>query len=88
LNICTVTVAGSAQGACRLNVPVLAGHGNFRLAFLGAPLNNYALEWTEDLTPPVNWFPQMTNCADAAGLLVFTNLQSAKAGFWRTRYVP
>ena len=83
----TVTAMVSLPGMRWLETPSLLSSGTFKLAFQGAPLNNYALEWTDDLTPPASWHPQATNNADAAGVLWFTNLQMGKAGFWRTRYI-
>jgi hypothetical protein len=36
--------------------------------------------------PPVTWTPQLTNAADANGLVIYTNHQTGTPGFWRMRY--
>jgi hypothetical protein len=62
--------------------------GNMRLSFLGDNGQSYALERCFSLAP-ANWVPQMTNAANAGGLLVFTNNPvSGTNNFWRIRLVP
>ena len=71
----------------RLSVEVL-GNGDAKLTYPGIPYDNYALEWTHDLTPPVGWTSLLTNPASPAGLVLFTNTPSGGSDFYRTRYVP
>lgn len=82
-----VSVLVSAQTGAWLETPSVLGQGGVQLTFQGAPLNLYALDWATNLVPPIAWQPQTTNTADAAGLLVVTNLSSGSAGFWRMRQV-
>jgi hypothetical protein len=84
----TVTVSVGGVGLNRLTSPVSVGTNDWGLTFSGASLCNYALEWTDSLTPPVTWTPQTTNMADVNGLLNYTNDQTGQSGFWRIRYVP
>jgi hypothetical protein len=66
----------------------LGGDG-MRFTYLGIAGTNYALDRTFNLSPPVNWVPQLTNTADADGVLVFTNTpNTATNNFWRIRSVP
>ena len=58
------------------------------LNYFGIPGDNYALEWTHDLTPPVDWQPLQTNAAAFNGSLWFTNTPSGGTDFYRTRNVP
>ena len=58
------------------------------LNYFGIPGDNYALEWTHDLTPPVDWEPLQTNAAAFNGSLWFTNTPSGGTDFYRTRSVP
>ena len=59
-----------------------------QLSFIGIAGANYALESSFGLTPS-GWVPQVTNSADAGGVLVFTNtLDTTMNNFWRIRSVP
>jgi hypothetical protein len=63
--------------------------GNVRLSMLGLAGTNYALDRTFNLLPPAGWVPQVTNPADANGVLVFTNAPNMGTNnFWRIRSVP
>jgi sugar lactone lactonase YvrE len=78
-----VTVPGYNQIASK----ILSG-GQVRLAFVGNAGANYALDRSFKLSPPT-WIPQVTNPADANGVLVFTNAPNASTNnFWRIRSVP
>jgi len=57
---------------------------NVVLAYAGIPGNQYVLEQTYDLTPPVQWLPLLTNMAGTNGLLMFTNHAALATNvFWR-----
>jgi len=65
------------------------GSRQLRLSFVGLAGINYALDRCYNLAPPINWTPQLTNRADANGVLIFTNqANSATNNFWRIRSVP
>jgi hypothetical protein len=65
------------------------GGGVMRLAYGGQIGGQYALDRSYNLSPPVAWVPQMTNMADATGLVVYTNLANTTTNnFWRVRPVP
>ena len=67
----------------------LLSSGNMRLSFVGFARTNYALDRSYNLSPPVNWVPQMTNPAGLNGMLIFTNLANPTTNnFWRIRSVP
>jgi hypothetical protein len=83
----TVTVLVNGVGLNQLTSPVSVGVNDYSLTFSGAPWCYYALEWTDSLMPPVTWTPQMTNTADANGLVIYTNHQTKVSCFWRMRYV-
>ena len=62
---------------------------NVRLTYLGIAGTNYALDRTFNLSPPINWVPQVTNPAGAGGTLVLTNTPDPTMNnFWRIRSVP
>ena len=85
-NIVTVNVIASSVNWNQMTVG-LSG-GNVVLTYLGIPWNNYALEQTFTLSPPV-WMPMVTNLAYANGYLMFTNPpQAGTNSFWRIRHVP
>jgi hypothetical protein len=85
----TVNVMLAPGGASfnRVSLDIL-GNGDVMLSYRGIPHYNYALEWTHNLTPPIQWQPVLTNQANSTGLLVFTNTPSGGNDFYRTRYVP
>ena len=84
----TVIFTGSVPGYNQITGQLLSG-GNMRLAFVGSNGVNYALDRTFNLSPPINWIPQVTNPADANGNLIFTNTPDATTNnFWRIRSVP
>ncbi len=59
------------------------------MQFAGIPGYQYALDWTQNLTPPVTWTPLTTNTASLSnGSLFFTNTPSGGSDYYRTRYVP
>src|ERR1700744_1477266 len=58
------------------------------LSFMGMAGANYALDRSLDLASS-SWVPQMTNTADASGMVVFINVPVAGSNnFWRVRRVP
>ena len=62
--------------------------GGVRLTYAGLTGTNYALDRSFNLAP-INWVPQTTNPAGAAGNVVFTNTPNpATNNFWRIRSVP
>jgi hypothetical protein len=86
--IITATVMANTSGGSYNQLAVATVGSEVRLSYLGIPGTNYALEVTQDLTPPITWTPVLTNPAAANGLLVFTNTPSGGQSFYRTRYVP
>lgn len=84
----TVTVVVSdPQGFNQLASPQDLGGGTVALSYLGIPGYNYALDWTTNLTPPINWMGVVTNTAGTNGGLNFTNTSAEPVSFYRTRYV-
>jgi len=94
-----VAIAGGGYHSLALRAvapavaPVVTGQllngGNMRLSFVGSNGIPYALDRSYNLSPPVNWVPQMTNFAGVNGVLVFTNLANPTTNnFWRIRSVP
>ena len=84
----TVIFTGVLPGYNQITGQLLSG-GNMRLSFVGSNGVAYALDRSYNLSPPVNWMPQMTNPADVNGMLVFTNLANPTTNnFWRVRSVP
>ena len=94
-----VAIAGGVYHSLALRAaapavaPVVTGQllngGNMRLSFVGSSGIPYALDRSYNLSPPVNWVPQMTNFAGVNGVLVFTNLANPTTNnFWRIRSVP
>jgi alpha-tubulin suppressor-like RCC1 family protein len=66
----------------------LLSSGGVRLTYAGLAGTNYALDRSFNLAP-INWVPQATNPAGAAGNVVFTNTPNpATNNFWRIRSVP
>jgi hypothetical protein len=83
-----VIFTGILPGYNQITCQLLSG-GNMRLSFVGNVGVNYALDRTFNLSPPVNWVPQITNPAGVNGLLIFTNLANPTTNnFWRIRSVP
>lgn len=83
----TGTVSVAVVALMEITSQPLAG-GDLRLASVGIPGWNYALDRTFSLAPP-NWIPQMTNPAGTSGALVFTNTPDSNTNnFWRIRSVP
>lgn len=67
----------------------LLGGGDMRFTYVGSAGTNYVLDRTFNLSPPINWVPQLTNAADPSGVLVLTNTPvSTTNNFWRVRSVP
>jgi hypothetical protein len=88
---------GTAVGTINVEIAASAGYNQMRaqlsgsrevLNYYGIPEDNYALEWTHDLAPPVSWMPLKTNVASADGSLWFTNTASGGTDFYRARNVP
>ena len=88
---------GTAGGTINVNIAAAASYNQVSaqlvgsqevLNYFGIPGDNYALEWTHDLTPPVDWEPLQTNAAAFNGSLWFTNTPSGGTDFYRTRSVP
>jgi hypothetical protein len=85
---------GTASQTLNVNIAPSAGYnqlstqwisGQEVLSFAGIPNNSYALEWTDNLMPPVTWAALFTNTAADDGSLHFTNTPSGNASFYRTR---
>jgi hypothetical protein len=76
--------------ANNLSAPEILGAGpDVRLTFPGVPADNYALDWTHNLSPVILWLPLVTNTAAANGLVVYTNTPSViTPDFYRVRQVP
>jgi uncharacterized delta-60 repeat protein len=53
---------------------------NFNLNLTGVPGQNYVLQTATNLTPPIQWFPVLTNAADINGVWQFsdTNLNGTQ----------
>jgi autotransporter-associated beta strand protein len=83
----TVNINPTGQSYNSLTPPVPNGSGQVTMSFAGIPGDNYALDWTQSLTPPVVWVPLITNTAAANGILLFTNTPSGGNDFYRTRFV-
>jgi len=82
-----VIFTGSVPGYNQIRSQFLSA-GTMRLAFVGNAGAAYALDRTFNLSPPVNWVPQLTNPADVNGILMFTNLANPTTNnFWRIRSV-
>ncbi|HLP77900.1 MAG TPA: hypothetical protein VK327_13385 [Candidatus Paceibacterota bacterium] len=73
------------EGYNRPSAQWLAGHEVPN--FAGVPHCNYAVEGTDDLTPPVLWRALQTNTALPNGSVRFTNSPSGNTGFYRTRLI-
>jgi hypothetical protein len=83
-----VLFTGVLPGYNQITGQLLSG-GNMRLSFVGLGGTNYALDRSYNLSPPINWVPQMTNSAGVNGALIFTNLANPTTNnFWRIRSVP
>ena len=78
----------SAQGFNKLAGPTDVGGGQYQLDYLGIPGEDYALDETDSLTPPITWAPIVTNTAAGNGAITFTVTPSNPSGFFRTRHVP
>ena len=84
----TVIFTGILPDYNQITGQLLSG-GNMRLSFVGSNGITYAVDRCYNLSPPVNWVPQMTNPAGVNGMLVFTNLANPTTNnFWRIRSVP
>lgn len=83
----TVYISSNVQGYNLLSA-VNLGNGSNVLNYAGIPTYNYALDMATNLTPPINWMPQVTNPAAHNGSLIYTNVSTAPQSFYRTRYVP
>jgi autotransporter-associated beta strand protein len=68
--------------------PIDNHDGTLTINYLGIPSQNYALETTPSLTPPMMWTPVVTKAAAANGALSFTIPTGGNQGFFRTRQVP
>jgi hypothetical protein len=78
--------SGASPGSNQTSVQLLSG-GKVLLSLVGNAGTNYALDRSSSLAPP-NWLPQVTNAANSAGMVVFTNTPSpATNNFWRIRSV-
>ncbi len=80
-------IVAGPPGYNQISAQLLSG-GDVLLSFVGIAGANYALESSFSLMPS-GWVPQVTNSADAGGVLVFTNtLDTTTNNFWRIRSVP
>lgn len=77
----------SGEGFNQVGIETL-GNGDAKLTYRGIPNERYALDLSHYLTNPVPWTPVITNQADGAGLLLFTNTPSGGNDFYRTRHAP
>lgn len=86
----TVTVQTySPEGFNKLSGPTIVGAGpDYSLSYLGVPNEDYALDETSSLTPPITWTPVVTNTASGTGGLEFIFTPVNPSGFFRTRHVP
>ena len=84
----TVNVSPDGESQNRLSPPDIIGPGTVALSYLGIPGYRYALDWSTNLTAPINWMPVITNTADTHGSMKFTNTSSEPNNYFRTRYVP
>ena len=83
----TVTIS-SPVGFNKLSGPTSVGGGQYQLDYLGIPGQQYAIEETASLTPPITWTPRGTNTTAANGALSFTITPANPSGFFRTRLLP
>jgi hypothetical protein len=80
-------IVAGPPGYNRISIQLLSD-GDVCLSFVGMAGANYALDRSFSLMP-VNWMPQVTNSADACGMLVFINTPDPTTNnFWRIRSVP
>ena len=84
----TVNIITNGSGYNQILAAMPMGGNQVVLSYLGIPGNDYALEWTSSLTPPMIWTPQQTNTAAIDGTLNFTNSTALPQNFYRTRSVP
>ncbi|MFN3410025.1 MAG: beta strand repeat-containing protein [Limisphaerales bacterium] len=86
----TVTVQTyNPQGFNRVSGPTPVGGGQYHIGYQGIPGHKYALDETDDLTPPIIWLPVVTNTAAGNGAVDFTVTPSFyPSGYFRTRHVP
>jgi len=86
----TVTVQTySPAGFNKLSGPTIVGAGpDYSISYLGVPNEDYALDETSSLTPPITWTPVVTNTASGMGGLEFIFTPANPSGFIRTRHVP
>ncbi|MEY4388043.1 MAG: hypothetical protein RLY20_3326, partial [Verrucomicrobiota bacterium] len=83
----TVTIS-SPEGYNKLSGPTPVGGGQYQLDYLGIPGQQYALDETSSLAPPITWTPLLTNTAAGNGSITFTVTPANPSGFFRTRSVP
>ena len=80
-------IVAGPPGYNRISTRLLSG-GDVRLSYVGIAGTNYALDRRFTLSP-ANWVPQVTNPADANGVIMLTNtLDPTTNNFWRIRSVP
>ncbi|MFN3407973.1 MAG: beta strand repeat-containing protein [Limisphaerales bacterium] len=86
----TVTViVYEPQGFNRVSGPTPVGGGQYEINYLGMPGEKYAIDETDDLTPPITWTPIVTNTAGGNGAINFTVTPGFyPSGYFRTRHVP
>lgn len=85
----TVTVIiSSPTGFNLISGPTPLGGGQLAFGYLGIPGEDYAIEETSSLTPPITWTPVATNTASGNGAVSFTITPSNPSGYFRTRHVP
>ena len=88
LNLMVVFTNAFPVGYNRIAAQLMSD-GKMQLSFVGSNGMNYALDRSYNVSPPVNWMPQLTNPAGVNGMLVFTNLANPTTNnFWRVRSVP
>ncbi|HEY3857566.1 MAG TPA: hypothetical protein VGO67_24555 [Verrucomicrobiae bacterium] len=89
LNLPEQIVAGSSMPPDYNQISAqLLSTGAVAFSFVGDAQTKYSLDRTFDLSPP-HWIPQVTNIANASGIVNFTNTPDGTTNnFWRVRSVP
>ena len=90
--LCSISVLVSAlsPGAMegQVAVPKILNNGDFSVSFTGTPEQNYVVESSDSLIPPMTWTSLRTNTTDSFGLVSFTNTPTAPQKFYRVRFDP
>jgi hypothetical protein len=85
-NTVTMTVIAKSPRYNLMSPRVATANGIMELTYEGIPLCDYALDWTTNLAPPIDWLPVITNMANTNGLVNFTNDSGESTqNYFRTR---